>query len=298
MPAAARITPRFSRARSRCRRSSACTMRLRLIPAGTPIILDGTTGEVAVNPGQDAFERATRLAARPRATAGSFPHPPAATTPLTTADGVSVRLQANVELLEDLALLREHGAEGVGLYRSEFMLSGRPVDTVTEDSQYALYRSLLEQVAPQPVTIRTFDLDERQLSVRGPERRRSRPGLRGLRLGLARPRSAAHPVARAGPRRRPRPAADHVSFRDRGRRAARGAAAAARRHEGTRHAGAAGGRHGGGAGRGRRRRSDGARGRLPHARHQRSDSVFHWPSIAPTIACRDSTSRYTRRCCG
>ena len=171
------------------------------IPAGTPIILDGTTGEVAVNPGADAIDRATRLAARPRARAVSFPHPPTATTPLTTADGVSVRLQANVELLEDLELLREHGAEGVGLYRSEFMLSGRPVDTVTEEAQYALYRSLVEQVAPHPVTIRTFDLDERQLSVRGPERRRSRPGLRGLRLGLARPdllRTQLRAIVRAG----------------------------------------------------------------------------------------------------
>ncbi len=107
-----------------------------LIPAGTPIILDGTTGELAVNPGQDAIDRATRLAVRPRGRAPSFPHAaPASTTPLTTADGVSIRLQANVELLEDLELLREHGAEGVGLYRSEFMLSGRPVEEITEDAQ-------------------------------------------------------------------------------------------------------------------------------------------------------------------
>lgn len=172
-----------------------------LIPAGTPIILDGTTGELAVNPGADAFDRATRLAARPRARAVSFPHPPADTTPLTTADGVSVRLQANIELLEDLELLREHGAEGVGLYRSEFMVSGRPVEAVTEEAQYTLYRQLLEEVAPQPVTIRTFDLDERQLSVRGPERRRTRPGLRGLRLGLARPdllRTQLRALVRAG----------------------------------------------------------------------------------------------------
>ncbi len=158
-----------------------------LIPAGTPIILDGTTGELAVNPGQDAIDRATRIGVRPRGRAPSFPHAAPASTPLTTADGVSIRLQANVELLEDLELLREHGAEGVGLYRSEFMLSGRPVEEITEDAQFAVYRSLIEQVAPQPVTIRTFDLDERQLSTRGPERRRGRPGLRGLRLGLARP---------------------------------------------------------------------------------------------------------------
>jgi phosphotransferase system enzyme I (PtsI) len=158
-----------------------------LIPAGTPIILDGTTGELAVNPGQDAIDRATRIGVRPRGRAPSFPHAPPASTPLTTADGVSIRLQANVELLEDLELLREHGAEGVGLYRSEFMLSGRPVEEITEDAQFTVYRSLIEQVAPQPVTIRTFDLDERQLSTRGPERRRGRPGLRGLRLGLAHP---------------------------------------------------------------------------------------------------------------
>jgi phosphotransferase system enzyme I (PtsI) len=112
-----------------------------------------------------------------------------------------VRLQANVELLEDLQLLREHGAEGVGLYRSEFMLSGRSLASATEDAQYALYRSLIERVAPQPVTIRTFDVDERQADLRGPERRRGRPGLRGLRLGLARPeilRTQLRALVRAG----------------------------------------------------------------------------------------------------
>ena len=108
---------------------------------------------------------------------------------MSTTDGVRIRLEANIELLEDLPFLNEHGAEGVGLYRSEFMLSGRPIESVTEDDQYALYRSLLEQVAPRPVTIRTFDVDERHFAGpgRGPERRRTRPGLRGLRLGLANP---------------------------------------------------------------------------------------------------------------
>jgi phosphotransferase system enzyme I (PtsI) len=52
-----------------------------------------------------------------------------------------------------------------------------------------MYRNLIEEVSPQPVTIRTFDLDERQMSRDQPraERRRTRPGLRGLRLGLANP---------------------------------------------------------------------------------------------------------------
>ena len=155
------------------------------IAAGTPVVLDGTTGELIVAPTPEQIDEAHRRATRPRRKGPSRPEP----GPVTTTDGVRIRLEANIELLEDLPFLNEHGAEGVGLYRSEFMLSGRPIASVTEDDQYALYRSLIEQVAPRPVTIRTFDLDERQFAGpgRGPERRRTRPGLRGLRLGLANP---------------------------------------------------------------------------------------------------------------
>jgi len=155
------------------------------IPAGTPVVLDGTTGELIVAPTPDQIDEAHRRATRPRRRAQPLGDP----GPVSTTDGVRIRLEANIELLEDLPFLNEHGAEGVGLYRSEFMLSGRPIASVTEEDQYALYRSLIEQVAPRPVTIRTFDLDERQFAGpgRGPERRRTRPGLRGLRLGLANP---------------------------------------------------------------------------------------------------------------
>jgi phosphotransferase system enzyme I (PtsI) len=171
------------------------------IAAGTPVILDGTTGEVIASPSPHAIEAAQRRAARPPARALTGQDGAEGGGPLTTADGVAVRLQANVELLEDLQLLREHGAEGVGLYRSEFMLSGRSLASATEDAQYALYRNLIERVAPQPVTIRTFDVDERQADFRGPDRRRGRPGLRGLRLGLARPeilRTQLRALVRAG----------------------------------------------------------------------------------------------------
>lgn len=154
------------------------------IAAGTAVVLDGTTGELVVAPPPDVIDDAHRRAARPRRKGTS-----ADAGPVSTIDGVRVRLEANVELLEDLEYLNEHGAEGVGLYRSEFMLSGRALATVTEDEQYALYRSLIERVYPRPVTIRTFDLDERQVgpNVSRHERRRTRPGLRGLRLGLANP---------------------------------------------------------------------------------------------------------------
>ncbi len=154
------------------------------IVAGTPVILDGTTGELNVAPAPADIDDAQRRAARPKRRSS----PSSEAGPVTTRDGVRIRLEANIELLEDIEYLGESGAEGVGLYRSEFMVSGRALDLVTEDEQYALYRNLIEQVAPHPVTIRTFDLDERQMSREsGPERRRTRPGLRGLRLGLANP---------------------------------------------------------------------------------------------------------------
>ncbi len=154
------------------------------IAAGTPVILDGTTGELTVSPTPDEIDDAHRRAARPRRRSTT----PSEAGPVTTRDGVRIRLEANIELLEDIEYLGESGAEGVGLYRSEFMVSGRALDHVTEDEQYALYRNLIEQVAPHPVTIRTFDLDERQMGrPSGQERRRTRPGLRGLRLGLANP---------------------------------------------------------------------------------------------------------------
>jgi phosphotransferase system enzyme I (PtsI) len=168
------------------------------IVAGTPVILNGSSGEVLIDPAPVLIDEARTRAASP-ARRSHTPRGPA-TAPALTADGVSIRLQANVELLEDLELLHENGAEGVGLYRSEFMLSGRSLASATEDAQYALYRSLIEQVAPQPVTIRTFDVDERQLSYGG-ERRRGRAGLRGLRLGLARPellRTQLRALLRAG----------------------------------------------------------------------------------------------------
>jgi phosphotransferase system enzyme I (PtsI) len=154
------------------------------VAAGTPIVVDGTTGEVVIAPEPERLAEAQLRASRPR----RRPLAGRATGPTVTADGRRIRLEANLELIEDIPSLLESGAEGIGLYRSEFLLSGRTLDEVTEDVQYASYRSLVEQVAPRPVTIRTFDLDERQtLPSRGPERRRTRPGLRGLRLGLAHP---------------------------------------------------------------------------------------------------------------
>ena len=196
------------------------------IAAGTPVVLDGTTGELVVAPSTEMIDEAHRRAARPRRR--GFMTRDAG--PVSTTDGVRIRLEANVELLEDLEYLNEHGAEGVGLYRSEFMLSGRPLESVTEDEQYALYRSLIERVAPRPVTIRTFDLDERQV---GHERHASRAAADAARAARLAPRArqsrvAAHAVARPGARLGTRTATGDVSVRHGGGGGAPGARAAGR----------------------------------------------------------------------
>jgi len=102
---------------------------------------------------------------------------------------------------------RYAGAEGIGLYRSEFLLAGDLSgassvaaalnDLPDEDTQFEIYRGMLEGMAPGMVTVRTFDVDEDQLAQRSSptlgggwaadDGRASRQGLRGLRLSLTRP---------------------------------------------------------------------------------------------------------------
>ena len=165
------------------------------VPPGSSVVVDGETGDVVIDP-----DPAVRLDAESRvrqfrvesATVRRQGGPP------QTRDGVRVTLQANIERAEDVPAALGAGAEGIGLYRSEFMLAGGPPDMAAEDEQYHVYRQLVERMAPAPVTIRTFDIDERQLArplidsaldTRWfPERERvSHAGLRGIRFGLAQP---------------------------------------------------------------------------------------------------------------
>nr|MBA3296217.1 phosphoenolpyruvate--protein phosphotransferase [Acidobacteriota bacterium] len=80
----------------------------------------------------------------------------------------------------------EHGAEGIGLFRSEFLLAGGGRAALTEDSQFAAYRRLIEAAGGSPVTIRTFDVSETHLPGHaGGDAPRAPLGLRGVRLSLA-----------------------------------------------------------------------------------------------------------------
>jgi phosphotransferase system enzyme I (PtsI) len=166
------------------------------ITPGTFILVDGDEGAVSIDPPADVvgsvvsgFSRTRAPSVRPKADA-------TAAIPLKTSDGTEIRVEANVDLLGDAAFAMSQGAEGIGLFRSELLLAGRPADELTEDMQYEIYRQLLEDIRPSPVTVRTFDIDEDQLAsgehrrdtlwAAGYEVPRSRLGLRSIRLTLKR----------------------------------------------------------------------------------------------------------------
>ena len=109
------------------------------------------------------------------------------TTPATTMDGTSIDLHANIELPQDVQQVRDSGATGVGLFRSEFLFLNRN-DLPTEDEQFESYRTVAQAMHGMPVTIRTLDLGADK-TVNGGERGGPNPamGLRAIRLCLAEP---------------------------------------------------------------------------------------------------------------
>ncbi len=104
-----------------------------------------------------------------------------------TLDGTHIELHANIEMPHDLADVKENGATGIGLFRSEFLFLNRD-DLPDEEEQFKAYREVIEGMDGLPVTIRTFDLGaDKQL--KGAVRVASNPalGLRAIRLCLVEP---------------------------------------------------------------------------------------------------------------
>ncbi len=161
-----------------------------VVRPGAFVLVDGTAGEVVVDPDpvsiESARERQGRSRARTRKAA-------AAAAPAVTADGVAITLEANIELPSETEAARAAGAQGIGLFRSEYLLGSAPVDTLGEEQQFEIYRDLAASMAPLPVTIRTFDLDEAQADgasglheESGGESHRGPLGMRAIRLSLSR----------------------------------------------------------------------------------------------------------------
>ena len=126
-----------------------------LINGGDLLIIDGGTGEVVINPteevSQSFLERRRRIKTMEREVLKY------ASLPAETRDGVRIRLQANIEMVEEIPSAKTHGAEGIGLYRTEILYLNRK-DLPNEEEHYQTYRRLAESISPAIATIRTLDI--------------------------------------------------------------------------------------------------------------------------------------------
>jgi phosphotransferase system enzyme I (PtsI) len=125
------------------------------VATGQMVVLDGWAGTLQVEPSEQTIEAARRRDRQRRELerdleAGSE-------LPARTTDGVTVTVRANLDLPEELDMALRHGAEGLGLVRTEFLIAGRS-QMPTEDEQTELYRRVGVAFVPHPVVIRTFDL--------------------------------------------------------------------------------------------------------------------------------------------
>ena len=152
-----------------------------VIPPGANVAVDGETGEVLVEPDEQALAsiraRGRRRQADEHALEGY------SRLPAVTEDGIAIRLEANVEAAGDAARAFALGADGIGLFRSEFLIA-RGSAGPTEDEQYHVYRHLIETAAGARVTVRTFDASEAPARGEPGSSARAPLGLRGIRLSL------------------------------------------------------------------------------------------------------------------
>jgi phosphotransferase system enzyme I (PtsI) len=155
------------------------------ISRGDTIAVDGVRGTVVLRPNSEELEGLE--AGRSRFLSHEVEMLATRDLPTTTLDGVRVKLLGNIEFREEVPSLWSHGAEGIGLYRTEFLYLDRR-ELPTEEDHVAIYREILQQAAPRPVTIRTFDLGNDKVPG-GARRREANPamGLRAIRFTLRSP---------------------------------------------------------------------------------------------------------------
>ncbi|MFC1641449.1 phosphoenolpyruvate--protein phosphotransferase [Myxococcota bacterium] len=157
-----------------------------LVGSGEQLVVDGQRGRVVISPTPAMVEDARARARRCQSVIASLRenrHQPAA-----LRSGEGIELMANLELPGEADVALEQGAQGVGLYRTEFLYIAR-AEPPSEDEQYAVYRYVAERMAPLPVVLRTFDIggDKFASAFQAPAEMNPALGLRAVRLGLARP---------------------------------------------------------------------------------------------------------------
>lgn len=153
---------------------------------GCKAILDGFSGVLILNPTAETEDYYRALQAEKDKAYKAFTD--MRDLPAETLDGRRIRLAANVEFAHEYGAIQRSGAEGVGLYRTEFFLLGGG-SLPDEENQYEHYRNLVESCAPHEVIFRTLDSGGDKLPFEVLEEKEENPflGWRGIRVSLSRP---------------------------------------------------------------------------------------------------------------
>lgn len=153
---------------------------------GDTIILDGNRGLALINPQKSTLERYTKKRRQRMYLERKLDK--LKNLPAQTTDGHRARLLGNIELPKEVEILDKYGAEGIGLYRTEFFFLNRR-ELPSEEEQFQAYKYAAEKLYPQPVVIRTLDLggDKFASHLETPKEINPFLGWRAIRFCLAKP---------------------------------------------------------------------------------------------------------------
>ncbi|MGD7654395.1 MAG: phosphoenolpyruvate--protein phosphotransferase [Verrucomicrobiales bacterium] len=156
------------------------------VKALVPAIVDGYTGKLILNPTEETLERYRKLHDEKLRLKGLLDAKRDVAT--ATIDGRELTVSANIELVDELPLVKRSGAKGVGLYRTEYLLL-KGEDMPEEEKQTEIYTRVVKEMAPYGAIIRTLDAGGDKLPVEPLTEAEPNPflGWRGIRVSLARP---------------------------------------------------------------------------------------------------------------
>jgi phosphotransferase system enzyme I (PtsI) len=153
------------------------------INTGDTLIVDGITGVVVVSPSPEIIqEYQDRHRIRQKVERELFQY---RDLPAETLDGYRVNILANIELVEEIPSVLDHGAEGIGLYRTEYLYLNRK-DLPTEEEHFQAYKTVAEGISPHAAVIRTLDIggDKFMSHMELAEEMNPAMGLRAIRFSL------------------------------------------------------------------------------------------------------------------
>lgn len=157
---------------------------LQKVKTGHPIIVDGDTGTIIIDPDSKTLDEYRHYIEKNQEITDSLKRYTKKVA--ETDDGKRVILKANIEILNEVENVKAQGAEGIGLFRSEFLLMQNEYQQ-SEKKQFEVYKALLENFPGQPVTIRTLDIGGDKIFADLGDHNEKNPllGWRGIRFSLS-----------------------------------------------------------------------------------------------------------------